>query len=295
MRFNFDDEGVQDVGLKFPKVDLKKDEAARGCIISPYFEATVRHWVNRMGYVHCHALRNAKKFKDLLAIQKDGGRPEECLMCSLALSSDTQELVGLPNVHYATYFLRYHTNTRGEILHGQLGYHLEIWLMGAKKYREVMGMKKEWGSLQKYDLELTCTEAKYQNMDISLKKEALWAKADKEQQKQIVEYVKAETEKYPLAECLGESVDNDVLKRRFEVIKRRGFPDDEVNLTKVDDKEEVFVSSPSSSGSEAVGSADDPFGLGGGGEIPSAVTEKEKKSTEEVEDKPSGSLDELIP
>lgn len=294
MRYKFDDESVQDTGLKFPKVDLKKDEIARGCLISPYFEVTVRHWVSRMGYVHCHAVRTAKEFKDLLTLEKEGGSPTDCLMCDMALKPDTQDAVALPKVHYATYFLRYHTNTKGEVLQGQLGFHLEIWLMGAKKYREIIAMQKEWGKLQDYDLELNCTEAKYQNMDIGLKKEALWRKLSKENQIEVVEYVKAEVEKYPLISCLGDDIETEVLRRRFLVIKRRGFPDDEVDLSQVTEDTPVVM------GDSAVGSgeappSDDPFGLGEtDGKVPSVVSEAEKKEAQKV-DSPASGLDELIP
>lgn len=296
MRRNFDDDDVQDVGLKFPKLDLKKDEIARGCIISPYFEVTVRHWVNRVGYVHCHALKTAKEFKDLLAIQRDGGKPEDCIMCDRALRADTQDTVNLPTVHYATYFLRYHTNVRGEVLQGQLGYHLEVWLMGNKKYKEIQSLRKEWGSLQNYDIELNCVEAKYQNFDIGLKREALWSKVGKAEQKTIIEYVKAEIERYPLMSCLGEELTVDVLKRRFLIMERRGYPDEQVDLGA-----DAVVKSGSSeifseeTGTETVGdetAPKDPFGLGKAGNIPDVASPEEKKEAEKVD---KTGLDALIP
>lgn len=291
MRFDFNDESVQDAGLKFPKLDLKKDEVARVCVISPYFDATLRHWVNRIGYVHCHA--KVKSFQDMIDVEKDGGKPEECPMCKLALRSDTQDMVSLPKRHFATYALRYHTDGRGHLLPGQqVGYHLEIWLMGKKKYREISGLAHEWkdsGGLQSHDLEVACIEEKYQNFDITLKKEAIWQTLSKEIQKEVVLFVKQEIAKYPLADCLGDTVDEATLLRRFEVLKRRGYTDEQVNLGADDDQ---------FSSSAALSVKEDPFGLGGedkdiGGNVPPIVTEKEKKEAEKVTE--GDPLDMLIP
>ena len=290
MRFNFDDESVQDVGVRFPKLDLKKDEVARVCAITPYFDVTIRHWVDRVGYVHCHGLKSAKSFADLVDMEKNP-KVEECVMCAMSLRQDTKDMVNLPMRHAATYVLRYHTDTRGNLLHGQLGYHLEVWLLSNKKYKEIISLQKEWGGLQHYDLELTCVDNKYKNFDIGLKKEALWEKSDKEIQKKIIAYVKEEIEKYPLTVCLGEDIPEEMLKRRFEVIRRKNYPDEDVDL------------GVSSMGSEELSDSivpqttvpqDDPFRLTDtGGEIPSAVTEEEKAKAQEPEK--GSSLDDLIP
>jgi hypothetical protein len=275
MRYDFKDESVHDVGTRFPKVDLKKDETARICVVSPYFEVTVRHWVTRMGYIHCHA--KAESFSDLAKIEKDMGRPEECIMCSMTLDPALKDVVGMPMRHFATYVLRYHTDVRGQLLHDQLSYHLEIWLLGNKKYRELIRMQDEWGGLQTHDLELTCVEAKYQNFDISLKKEAHWLV----QKDKVAEYLKIETVKYPLLECLGETVDKETLQRRFESARRRAFPDEEADLSA------SVISDP-----VVAPSGDDPF-ASMGEVIPAVATEKEKEKAQEPEDK--SSLATLIP
>lgn len=279
MRFDFKDESVQETGVRFPKVDLKKDEVARVCVVSPYFEATVRHWVNRMGYIHCHV--KAESFADLAKIEKDAGRPDECVMCQLANNPDTSEFVRLPTRHFATYVLRYHTDVRGNLLHDQMAYHLEVWLMGNKKYRELISMQKEWGGLQVHDLELTCVEAKYQNFDISLKKEAHWI----QQKEQVKEYLKVETAKYPLYDCLGEVVDKETLRRRFDSIRRKAFPDEEADLSA------GVVSSPAPT-QLTPSPDDDPF-ASVGEPIPSVVSKEEKEVANEPEK--SGTLDDLIP
>lgn len=277
MRFDFKDESVQETGVRFPKVDLKKDEVARVCVVSPYFEATVRHWVNRMGYIHCHA--KAESFAELAKIEKDAGRPDECIMCQLANNPDTSELVRLPTRHFATYVLRYHTDVRGNLLHDQLAYHLEVWLIGNKKYRELISMQKEWGGLQIHDLELTCIDTKYQNFDVSLKKDAHWI----QQKEQVKEYLKVETAKYPLYDCLGEVVDKETLRRRFDSVRRRAFPDEQTDLS-AGIVADAKITSQSS--------GDDPF-ASVGEPIPSVVSEEEKEVANEPEK--SGTLDDLIP
>lgn len=284
MRYNFKDESVQDTGVRFPKVDLKKDEIARVCVVSPYFEVTVRHWVTRMGYLHCHAAADVKDFLELAKIEKDAGRPDLCGMCKMAINPDFKDIVGYPMRHFATYVLRYHTDVRGNLLHDQLAYHLEIWLMGNKKYRELISMQKEWGSLQTHDLELTCIEAKYQNFDISLKKASHWVV----QKDQVVEYLKIETEKYPLFECLGEVVDKETLNRRFESARRRAFPDEEANLDS-----SVVPDVKTAQGQPAPTVEDDSPFASLGEPVPPVVTEDEKKKADTPEAK--GTLEDLIP
>lgn len=278
MRYEFKDESVQDSGVQFPKVDLKKEEVARICVVSPYFEVTVRHWVARMGYIHCHA--KAKTFVELAKIEKDMGRPEECIMCAMSLATDLKGVVGEPKRHFATYVLRYHTDTRGQLLHDRLSYHLEIWLMGNKKYRELIGMQKEWGGLQTHDLELTCIDTKYQNFDISLKKDALWI-ADKNK---VVEYLKIETVKYPLYDCLGEVVDKETLQRRFDSVRRRAYPDEETDLS-------GNILEPTEGKSFEFD--EDPF-ASIGESVPSVLSEEEKEVAQEPEDVET-SLGKLIP
>lgn len=281
MRYDFKDESVQDAGVQFPKVDLKKDEVARICVISPYFEVTVRHWVTRMGYIHCHA--KAKTFQDLAKIEKDMGRPEECIMCAMMLNADLKDSVGEPKRHFATYILRYHTDVKGQLIHDQLSYHLEVWLVANKKYRELIRLQKEWGGLQKNDLELTCVEQKYQNFDISLKKEALWLS----QQEKVAEHLKAEAAKYPLHDCLGEKVDKEVLQRRFDSVRRRAFPDEETDLSVGIVPDSIVGGADKASSSE-----DNPF-ASLGEEVPPVVNEKEKETAQETETKVG--LDDLIP
>lgn len=284
MKFDFKDETVQHAGLRFPKLELKKDEVGRVCPLSPKFEAAITHWVTKLGYVHCFA--KAETWDELVAIERDGGKPDECVLCEMALRADTKDIVGLPSKRIGTFALRYKTDMRGNLLGGQLSYYLEVWLLGNKKFRELQNLRKEWGNLQNHDLEIICTEAKYQNFDITLKKEALWNK-DKAVKQAVIEYFKIEAAKYDLRNCLGETIDLDTLKRRFEVIRRRVSPEAEVGLSETDmfakkdnaaKEEDVFAKSESET---------NLFPPEKPGEIPEAVTEKEKEE--------SNVLDDLVP
>lgn len=285
MKFDFKDEQVQHLGLRFPKLELKKDEVGRICPLSPKFEVAITHWVTKLGYVHCFV--EAKTWEELVAVERDGGKPEECLLCGMALRADTKDIVGLPSKRMATYVLRYKTDMRGNLLGGQLSYYLEVWLLGNKKFRELQNLRKEWGNLQNHDLEIICTEAKYQNFDITLKKEALWNK-DKVVKQAVIEYFKAEAVKYDLRSCLGDVIDIDTLKRRFEVIRRRISPEAEVGLSETDmfaketvkEEEDVFAK---------VETDNALFPAEEGGKVPEAVTTEEKKDAE------SSVLDDLVP
>lgn len=287
MKFEFKDESVQSSGLRFPKLELKKDEAARVCPLSPKFEVAITHWVTKLGYVHCFA--KADTWEQLVSIERDGGKPEECLLCSMALRNDTKDIVGLPNKRMATHALRYKTDMRGNLLGGQFSYYLEVWLLGNKKFRELQNLRKEWGNLQNHDLELICTEAKYQNFDITLKKEALWNK-DKAVKEAVINYFKEEAAKYELRKCLGEEIDMETLKRRFEVIRRRMSPETEVGLSNEDMfsketevvKEEVDVFAKAETDKNLFPSDEK-------GKIPEAVSKEEKENAD------SSVLDSLVP
>lgn len=281
-KFDFKDESVQSTGVRFPKLELKKDEVGRICPLSPKFEAAITHWVTKLGYVHCFA--KAESWEELVAIERDGGKPDECLLCQMSLRADAKEIVQLPSKRMATYVLRYKTDMRGNLLGGSLSYYLEVWLLGNKKFREIQNLRKEWGNLQNHDLELICTEAKYQNFDITLKKEALWNK-DKAVKQAVIDYFKAEAAKYELRKCLGDEVDEETLKRRFEVIRRRISPEAEIGLS----EEDMFASSEKeASEKDALAKAETDeniFPAEKGDKVPEVASKEEKDSV----------LDDLIP
>jgi len=202
-------------GVVFPKLELRADEKARVNVLSlKKWEIALTHWVDRMGYVHC--LYPFKTVKELIEVESDYGKPEDCILCKK--SADGNKHVGLPSRRYAVRVLRYKTDVQGNpVATGGLQYWMEIWILGPKKFSQVIEKWKEWGNLAKHDLALHCTEAKYQNMDIDIKKDALWiAEKDK-----VVAYWKSEADKYNLMECLGAKVPKEILERRFAMMSRR--------------------------------------------------------------------------
>jgi len=211
----------------FPKLELKKDEIGRICILSSKgWEVTVRHFVAGLGYVHCLAIKEAKTPVDLLKIETEGGAPDHCYLCKLA-STGGSTLVGLPQRRFALPVLRYKTTLLGLPSPGALKYWLEIWIIGKRKYRQLRGILEEWGNFETHDLTLTCTDAKYQNMDIDVKKDALWLK----EKQAVFDYVKEEFPKYRLFDCLGDSLDEVALKRRLSIIERRTAKEAPVDLS----------------------------------------------------------------
>jgi hypothetical protein len=223
-------------GVDFPKLQLKKDEKARVCIPSTKgWEATVRHWVVGVGYVHCHALQNEKVVTpaDLYKIQEEMGRPDECIMC--AMSAKGNEKVGAPSRRFAVRVLRYKTDYDGRLSPGGLKYWLEIWIIDNRKFRELRGILDEWGGAKKdkinqHDLGLVCEDPKYQNMTITVKKEAAWLQ-DKEG---VKAYLPAEAAKFDLMECLGAVMDKDALQRRFAIAERRTAKEAPIGLEEED-------------------------------------------------------------
>ena len=223
-------------GIDFPKLTLKKDEKARICIPSTKgWEVTVRHFVQGVGYVHCHALQNedVKTPADLYKIQEEMGRPDDCIMC--AMSAKGGERVGAPSRRFAIRVLRYKTDYDGKLSPGGLKYWLEIWIIDNRKFRELRGILEEWGGKSKdkinqHDLAMLCEDQKYQNMTITVKKEAAWMQ-DKEG---VKAYLQQEAAKFDLMECLGAVMDKDALQRRFAIAERRTSREAPVGLDEED-------------------------------------------------------------
>jgi hypothetical protein len=197
-------------GAKFPKLQLQKDEVARICIMSNQdWEGALTHFVDKMGYIKCHAKYST--FSEMADIEKMFGKPEECPLCKMSLEGDKR--VNAPTRRYATKVLRYITDIKGSPMtaNGALQYRIEVWLLAGKKFRQVLEKAKEWTDLRTHDLALLCTEAGFQQMDIDIKKDALWLK-DKAG---VGAFWKSEAPKINLEECLGDSVPVDILQRRF--------------------------------------------------------------------------------
>jgi hypothetical protein len=262
MPHNFNaNEAPEEGRAEFPKFELAKDEVARINLLSiKGWTTTVRHWVSRMGYVHCHASENLKPGEDLLTemlkIEEEGGRPEECLMCKLSVEGNTN--VGAPLRRFAARVLRYKTDTKGEVPRsGDLAFWLEIWLFDNRKYRKLNQIMREWGGdeligISQHDISITCDDQKYQNMTFQPMKNALW----KAKEKEVIAYFKEEAVKYDLGVCLGNVIEPTALERRFAQIERRAKTEDPVDFP--------YGGKPDSEpvGGESVSeAASDPFDL----------------------------------
>ncbi len=235
MKFNVA-EAPAEGGVEFPKLELKKEEKARICIpTTKGWEASVRHFVRGIGYVHCHALLKAeiKSPADLYKIEEEAGRPDDCIMCTTSLKDS--ERVTRPVRRFAIRVLRYKTDFDGKLSPGGLKYWLEIWIIDNRKYRELRGILDEWGGknkdqINKHDLALVCEDPKYQNMTLTVKKEAAWTQ-DREG---VKAYLTEEVKKYDLMECLGATMDKEALNRRFAIYERRTTKEEPVALEEED-------------------------------------------------------------
>jgi len=215
----------------FPRVRLKTNEVARLNMFSTkHIEATVRHWVNKFGYVHCLALPKMESLAEMVAAEEEGGKPDDCYLCKVAL--DGHDAIGVPNCRFATRVLRYKTDMTGRVI-GELSYWMEIWIFDGYKFRDVKKKQDEWGSLANHDLTLTCDNEKFQNVTINVQKQALW----KQDRDKVKEHLGEEAKKYDLMKCLGRVVPEDALRRRFALQERRTEEE-----TPVDLEEDVLTS-----------------------------------------------------
>lgn len=214
---NAPDEG----GADFPKLELKTNESARVNLLGTKgWAVTVRHWVDKVGYVHCHAMTDEMTLTDLLKLEKDGGNPDTCLLCKM--SAEGVEAVNSPQRRIAIRVLRYKTDLKGKLTAGALSFWMEIWIVSNQKYKDILNVLREWGGekrnlIHNHDLLLSCEDEKYQKTTITPMKKALW----KEHADDVKAYMKEEMPKYKLSECLGEYIEEEALKRRFARLSRR--------------------------------------------------------------------------
>ena len=290
MKFNVN-EAPEEGKPDFPKFELQRDEVARVNLLSTQgWEVIVRHWVTGIGYVRCHAMDNATSTLDLLKIQEEGGRPEECLMCRMA--ADGNENVRLPRRQFAARILRYKTDLQGRNDSSALQYWMEIWLFDNRKYRNIRDILAEWGQdgkIRDHDLAITCTDEKWQNMTIQPLRNALWMD-DKDN---VAAYFKDQIEKYDLGECLAQVIEPEALERRFAHIQRRTRVEEPPNLGS--DVLPTLGTSPEPLGAAKSDAGEsDPFDLGGGGgELPKV--EEEKPADPQTETTGGGDfLDDLL-
>lgn len=255
--------------VEFPRLMLKKDETARICILSTKdWEVSLRHFINGVGYVHCHAMKDAKDEVDLLRIEEEGGNPEKCLMCKMSLQQEGGP-VSRPYRRFALRVLRYGTDPSGRLPQGALKFWMEIWIISNEKYRQIRRIVDEWGKLAEHDLSLTCSDAAYQKISIDVKKEAAWLK----EKDAVVAYWKGPdgAGKYKLNECLGNDFDEETLRKRLNLVARRGTKvSSPVDL----EEESIF----SSGGEEAKGSpVADVFDTDSVGEVVTQATKEAEK------------------
>jgi hypothetical protein len=118
--------------------------------------------------------------------------------------------------------LRYKTDLKGQVTAGALGFWMEIWIIGNRKYREILNLLKEWGGekrtlIANHDLLVSCEVQQYQQFTMTPMKKALWKTIGDD----VKAYMMEEMPKYKLSECLGETIEEDALKRRFARLARR--------------------------------------------------------------------------
>lgn len=277
IEFDFGDVGDQfDTGVTYPFLKLKVGDIARICILaslnkrlkmkSKGWAVGLVHWVEKMGFIHC--LCKAETPQELDDIEKEGGRPEQCILCKAA---QTSNLVRLPAKYAVTPVIRYRVDPKGEpiLSGGGLQYGLELWKLANAKFRQIRKKAKEWGDLAIHDLELSCTETKYQNMDIDIKKDAVWVQKKDE----VLKFWKEEADKYNLIDVLGQTFTAEALERRFAVLERRG--------TKIE--------------TPAVLNTADLFGTPKGETVPEIVSEKEVSELDKlIEDAPPAVVEKAV-
>ncbi len=101
--------------------------------------------------------------------------------------------------------IKYGTDKTGKVK-SPFSYELMTWVFSEKKYAQLRTVNQEQ-SLEDHDLLITCVEEKYQNLQITACKEALWKKNEK-----LKEHVLAEATKLREKIYLGADLTTDQIK-----------------------------------------------------------------------------------
>lgn len=142
--------------LAFYKGEKDRNDRVGILRVAPLMAYT--HWVEGEGYFVCGSERD-----------KGGKITKKCVCCER--EGEAKPRFGVPIVKYGT-------KSSGEIKK-PLQWEVQVWFFSSDKFQQLKSIKMEFGDLTTYDLGILCTEAKFQRLNITPKKEALWsAKAE---------------------------------------------------------------------------------------------------------------------
>jgi hypothetical protein len=131
-------------GKKY-RVGLVAEDLSKG------FLGAKTHYIEGLGYVVCKST--------------DG---EEAVCCSHNYDGNT------PKWKIGITIIVYDVSSEGKVTGGKF----MPWIFNDKIYNQLKNQHKEW-NLEENDLELECTDSKYQSFTIALKKGCLWRKSKK--------------------------------------------------------------------------------------------------------------------
>lgn len=91
---------------------------------------------------------------------------------------------GEPKIKFGTIILRYDTDQYGNLLPSG-GFNLYAYTFSTDKFPQYKQLHKEWG-LAQHDLILTCTEANFQKIQITVARDSLWQAAPEQLRTEIM-------------------------------------------------------------------------------------------------------------
>ena len=79
-----------------------------------------------------------------------------------------------PSPRYLTWILFYTADADGKVVTNPLGGVIKAWMFGRDKYGVLSQTAEEWGDLRTVDLQIDCTDEKFQRFTISVARDCLW-------------------------------------------------------------------------------------------------------------------------
>lgn len=181
----------------FPKLKLEKDESARIVCIEPSanmeFVHTLRapKMVNGVPQTKTTKTKDGSEttvydfeffgryisFGDITVLQEKGLDPDNCPLSRAAM--EFPDIFSAPERRFSMHVIRYAVTPGTTQPANPYGCHVLVWAYNDRTFNKLADLKEEWGNLQAHDLILgPCTNAVYQNFDISVAAQAVWLAND---------------------------------------------------------------------------------------------------------------------
>lgn len=190
-KIDFSQENKAAIGENFPKLKLAKDEQARlVCIEQPDYEFVhnlkAPKLINGKPVMEKVTTKDGGSYEKMemdfigrpichgtLEVLKDKGvDPKNCAACDVSTKGDE---ITPPERRFAMHVVKYATKPGSAEIQEPFSVQIVIWSFTDFVYNKLADLAKEWdNNLMKHDLIIKCTNATFQNYELSMVPRSAW-------------------------------------------------------------------------------------------------------------------------